>query len=398
MKTENFTQAHPGASPWPLVMAGLIALAVAMGIGRFAFTPMMPLMLRDSTLQASVGAEWAAANYAGYLFGALTASWFARDPGKGVRLGLIGVVVTTLAMAWVGDSFAGRLEGALWRAAAGALSAWVLVCASSWCLAGLARRHALPLGGWIYTGVGFGIALTGLMTWFGGQQSARRLWIELGVLACAGAVIVMDYLRAQRVVPAAATHPPPTKDKAGSVSGNAALVLCYGCFGFGYIIPATFLPTMARQQVADPMVFGLIWPVFGLAAVLSVAAVSRWLPALSRRQLWSWAQGGMALGTALPLFSHIIVALAASALLVGGTFMVATMAGLQLAREQVPDNPTPLIARMTAAFAAGQIAGPVLVRLLGGMALSGEAALEWASMVATLLLALSAVWLWRGEN
>jgi hypothetical protein len=52
--------------------------------------------------------------------GALIASWFARDPGKGVRLGLIGVVVTTLAMAWVSDSFASRLEGALWRAAVGA--------------------------------------------------------------------------------------------------------------------------------------------------------------------------------------------------------------------------------------------------------------------------------------
>ena len=52
-----------------------------MGIGRFAFTPLMPLMMRDGTLSAAAGAEWAAANYGGYLVGALTASWFSVTRG-----------------------------------------------------------------------------------------------------------------------------------------------------------------------------------------------------------------------------------------------------------------------------------------------------------------------------
>ena len=103
----------------------------------------------------------------------------------------------------------------------------------------------------------------------------------------------------------------------------------------------------------------------------------------------------MALGTALPLLAQTLWALAASAVLVGGTFMVATMAGLQLAREQVPANPTPLLARMTAAFAAGQIAGPLLVRALGPGRWAGWDALSWASAAATVLLVLTAVWLWR---
>ena len=174
------------------------------------------------------------------------------------------------------------------------------------------------------------------------------------------------------------------------------LVLCYGTFGFGYIVPATFLPAMARQQVSDPLVFGLTWPLFGLAAGLSVVAAARWLAAWPRRRVWALAQGTMALGTALPLATQALWALAACAVLVGGTFVVATMAGLQLAREEAPSNPTPLLARMTVAFAAGQIAGPLLVRALGPGLRAGWDALAWANALATVLLLLTAAWLWRG--
>ena len=46
-------------------------------------------------------------------------------------------------------------------------------------------------------------------------------------------------------------------------------MVCYGILGFGYILPATFLPVLARAVVEDPRVFGLAWPVFGAAAALS---------------------------------------------------------------------------------------------------------------------------------
>ena len=172
-------------------------------------------------------------------------------------------------------------------------------------------------------------------------------------------------------------------------------MLCYGTFGFGYIVPATFLPAMARQLVSDPLVFGHTWRLFGLAAALSVAIAARWLSEWPRRRVWALAQGTMALGTALPLATQALWALAASAVLVGGTFMVATMAGLQLARERLPANPTPLLARMTVAFAAGQIAGPLLVRLLGPGSWAGWDALAWANAASAMLLALTSAWLWR---
>lgn len=393
MRMRSFSLPPP---PWTIVLTGLVSLAIAMGIGRFAFTPLMPLMLRDGTLDAVTGTEWAAANYLGYLVGALTASWFARAPQNGIRVGLIGVALTTACMAW-GHAALPWL-GAVLRGSAGVFSAWVLVCASSWCLPELARREASSLGGWMYTGVGLGIALTGVMAWLGGHQPALLLWVALGALAAMGTAYVLRSL----ALPVATVVPQKSKASAQRAAGllvdkgNWGLVVCYGVFGFGYIIPATYLPTMARQLVSDPLVFGLTWPVFGTAAALSVAGASHWLSAWPRRKVWAAAQAAMAVGTLLPLCQQTLWALVVSAVLVGGTFMVATMAGLQWARERMPSNPTPLLARMTAGFAAGQIAGPLLVRLLGDAPLAGWDALSWANAAATVLLAASALWLWRG--
>jgi hypothetical protein len=394
MISKHPPSARPLPPTWLVVSSGIVALAIAMGVGRFAFTPLMPLMMRDGTLSAATGAEWAAANYCGYLAGTLTASWFSCDPQRGVQLSLTGVALTTLAATWISDESLALL-GAVLRAAAGVFSAWALVCASSWCLTELARRHVPQLSAWIYTGVGLGIALAGALAWIGGRQLASSLWLELGLIAITGAVFVGLSSPGRDTAPASAAARVPPAVARTRTRGHLGLVLCYGTFGFGYIVPATFLPAMARQQVSNPFVFGLTWPLFGLAAALSVAAAARWLSDWPRKRVWALAQGTMALGTSLPLVTGDLWALAASAVLVGGTFMVATMAGLQLARERLPSNPTSLLARMTVAFAAGQIAGPLLVRALGPGSWAGWDALAWANAAATVLLALTSAWLWR---
>ncbi|MFO1329389.1 MAG: YbfB/YjiJ family MFS transporter [Rubrivivax sp.] len=376
-------------SPHPVWIAGLVSLAVAMGIGRFAFTPLLPLMMRDGLIDASAGAELAAANYLGYLLGALTAPRLAASPLRLLRMALAGVVLLTGVSAWVVQP---PLAWAV-RGAAGVCSAWVMVGASSWCLRELALRGSIALGAWIYVGVGSGITLAGLLAWVGGRQPSASLWIELSLLAAAGMLAVVLLLRGcpDHAPPAAADGAP-----AAPTGRHRGAVWCYGSFGFGYIVPGTFLPAMARQQIDDPLVFGLAWPLFGLAAALSVAAVARWLPAWPRRRVWTWAQAVMALGAALPLLGRSPLALALAAVLVGGTFMVATMAGLQWARELEPAAPTPLLARMTSAFAIGQIAGPLVVRLSAPWLPPGVDAIAVGSALAALALAAGWLWLARG--
>lgn len=394
MSAERASLARAPVPTWLVITAGLVGLAVALGIGRFAFTPLLPLMMRDGMLEATGGAEWAAANYAGYLVGALIASRFAGAPALGLRLGLLGVALTTLAMTWVGSA----LTGATLRAAAGVFSAWALVCGSSWCLAELARRGVVWLGAWIYTGIGIGIAGAGALAWLGGHQPAQALWLEFGLVAVAGAAFVWVSLRGAGSPSGTDATPVGGPARRPLQRRDLALLLCYASVGFGYIVPATFLPAMASQQVSDPRVFGLAWPLFGLAATVSVAVAARWMPDWPRRRLWALAQTLMACGTAVPLLSQSVPALALAAVLVGGTFMVATMAGLQSGREQCPENATPLLARMTVAFALGQIAGPLLVRALGSSLTTSLEALLWSHAAATVLLAIAAAWLWAAPR
>ncbi len=145
---------------------------------------------------------------------------------------------------------------------------------------------------------------------------------------------------------------------------HSLVVACYAILGFGYIIPATFLPAMAKQVIPDPAVFGWAWPIFGGAAFFSTL-LAGWLTAhLPNRLVWAISHGVMAAGVAMPVLLPGMAGIVISACCVGGTFVAATMAGLQEARNLAPDHASRLMAAMTAAFAVGQILGPLLVSLV----------------------------------
>src|SRR6185312_13745257 len=129
------------------------------------------------------------------------------------------------------------------------------------------------------------------------------------------------------------------------------LALCYAALGFGYIIPATFLPAMAHRYISNPAVFGWAWPVFGAAAALSTWGVSHWLHAHDTRRRWAACYLLMAAGVVLPVLWPSLAAILLAALLVGGTFMVVTMLGLREARRVAGADATGFIAALTAAFA-----------------------------------------------
>jgi hypothetical protein len=167
------------------------------------------------------------------------------------------------------------------------------------------------------------------------------------------------------------------------------LVLCYGAFGFGYIIPATFLPVMAKQVIRDPAVFGWSWPVFGAAAVGSTLATAMLRSLVTNRRLWLASHLVMAVGVALPIAWSGIVPIMLAALLVGGTFMVITMTGLQEARDVGGMRATGLMAAATSAFALGQIAGPISVSLVVGA--GGNVAAALAIACAALIVSAYAL-------
>jgi MFS family permease len=148
---------------------------------------------------------------------------------------------------------------------------------------------------------------------------------------------------------------------------------------------------MARQLVKDPLVFGWSWPAFGVAAALSTLVAAAASQLVGNRRLWALSHLVMGLGVAAPVMWPTIGGVLTAACLVGGTFMVNTMGGMQEAQIVGGPHATRLMAVMTAAFATGQVAGPLLVACTAGP----EGDFSRPLLIACLLLATSGVVLLR---
>jgi hypothetical protein len=279
---------------------------------------------------------------------------------------------------------------------AGVMSAWAFVATAIWCLGALARQGRSHRAGAVYSGVGFGIALAGIYCVIASalHQGAAAMWVELGVIAALLTVPVAMVLR--HADGAGATQATAAASRAArEPHGMRALVICYGALGFGYILPATFLPVLARSVVDDPRLFGLAWPVFGITAAASTFIAGALMRRYTRLQVWAASNVVMGLGVLLPSVWLNGATIALSALGVGGTFMIVTLAGIQEVRARATGDATPLVARMTASFALGQIAGPIASSMLlhvPGFARNG---LNIALQLAALSVFAAAAWLWR---
>lgn len=376
--------ARPRITPASATTLGVAALAVAMGIGRFAFTPLLPLMQHDANLSLAQGSWLAAANYVGYFVGALVCLARPRGARRDIRFGLLAVAASTVGMGLTHHV-------AVWlalRFIAGAASALVLVGVSAWAMPVLARSKNPVWPGRLFAGVGIGICAVGVLAVIGGRfaLSSQALWIGLGTLAAIACGLTWRQIVDER----GAAAPAVERATSARLGGSAWIAaLCYGAFGYGYIIPATFLPAQARAVIADPSVFGWVWPVFGIAAALSTVLASKLVSNQSPRRLWGQGQVVLAIGVVAPLFGNNLIVLLVSALCVGGTFMVITMAGIEEARRLAGAAAPRLIALFTAAFAAGQIAGPLTVAAFGGNIVLPSIVAAGALVVASLVLRLA---------
>jgi predicted MFS family arabinose efflux permease len=341
-----------------IAFAGLAALAVAMGVGRFAFTPLLPMMQADAGVSVAQGGWLASANYLGYLVGALWAGTLRISASTAIRAGLAVIAASTLAMALD----AGVAAWAVLRTVAGVASAFVLIHTSAWCLERIVPQRKPILAGVLYAGVGTGIFVAGALCvlLMARQASSSSAWLVLGVLSLAMAAVVWPVFRSSAQSEAVSSAPHRWTWE------QARLVMAYGAYGFGYIIPATFLPVLAKGVVSDPAVFGWAWPAYGAAAALATLLVAQFSGSLSNRAALIGCHLVMAFGVAAPVFWPGIGGIVLAALCVGSPFVVVTMVGMQEARAVAGPQAPRLMAAMTAAFAAGQVLGPLSVSFLLG--------------------------------
>jgi len=362
-------------SAWQIVLAGMVALAIAMGIGRFAFTPILPMMLADGVVDLASASWLASANYLGYLAGAVFCTlqpWLWRRFGWAtavdgpalVRLGLLATASLTAGMAL-------QLPG-LWpvlRFLAGVASAVVFVYVAGWCLAQLAQRHVPEMGALIFIGPGAGIVLSGMMAsvMVALHKSAATGWLVFAVLAAALGAMVWRVLHIGDAM--------PVPVNAGAAPGEvhavpehgaaemALLAIGYGLAGLGYIVSATFLPVIARQAIPGSVWLDMFWPLFGLGIMLGAVVAARIRSASDLRWRLLVCHLIQALGVVIGLWWPSSAGFAIGSLLLGLPLTAITYFAMQEVRRIAPRHSVVLMGLLTAVYGLGQVAGPPLTTL-----------------------------------
>jgi predicted MFS family arabinose efflux permease len=356
-------------------------LAVGMGVGRFVYTPILPLMEHQAGLSTSMASNLATANYAGYLIGAMVGIFVpavARSRST-ARLSLL-VVIVTLALMPVWSDATGWV---VLRLVTGAASALLFVIATSAMLARL-HRGAQHLVGWGFGGVGLGIALSGLLVLVLQSVSTwRAAWWGAAILAVAlGAV-------------AWGLRPEPAGERTslqrhGDVPRThrwfAALLASYTLEGVGYIIAGTFLVAAISQNSPGWLGSGA-WVVVGVAATPAAALWAYLARRWPRSTLLLVALLVQAVGIALPGLANGIAPALISAAAFGNTFVAISALALAIgAHLQLPRS----VAILTTGYSVGQILGPLVAKPLlhGGYhdALLAAAAIVAAGAVAAVAL------------
>ena len=353
-------------------------MAAAIGVGRFVYTPILPLMVEDLGMTKASAGVLASANFAGYLAGALlaTTSMVAGSRRRWLIASVTASALTTGAMGLASSPAAFLLL----RFAGGVASALALVFASALVLDGLAAAGRSELSALHFAGVGVGIAISAVLssalTTFGGGW--RSIWLASGAVSLVAVAAVMA------LVPDRAGGVQASPARAHRVDRRlAAFVTAYGLFGFGYIVTATFLVAIVRDARYDRAFEPVVWLVVGLTAAPSVA-------------VWTWAARRVGIGRAFALACvaeaigvaasvvHTTAAVLLGAALLGGTFMGLTALGLIGARRLSSGDPRSTLALMTAAFGVGQIVGPALAGLVHDA--TGSFVLPSMAAAAALLL------------
>jgi MFS family permease len=378
--------------PYTLVIGGVFALFIAMSIGRFAYTPILPFMQQEAGFTTRFAGFLASSNYAGYLVGAIIASIvpLKRKRAMYLRFSIIISILLTLLM---GLTYS-HTSWMLWRFLSGITSAFVFVLASSLILDQLAKQRKLGWVGVMYGGVGLGIFISGLLVPLLIENfHYEGAWIGLACLAGLLSIIVFLTVREDKTalpITPSPKHVQPTK----TPTWFPWLLASYGLEGLGYIVTGTFIVAIAEQTPAFSGNATSVWVLVGLTAIPSCVIWAYFCSKYGYMLSLMILLVIQAVGIALPAISPSSVSFYVSAILFGATFMGVTTLATAYARNKNPHGSAQVIAIMTTIYALGQMIGPSLA----GVLTAETESYTWALLGAAFLVFIGALFLFPLVN
>ena len=371
------------------VLGATLVMAAALGISRFAYTPLLPDMVDAFGWNFAQAGDVASANFLGYLAGALLAPGITGS--RHIRLWIAASLMASVASTAAGAMAFDYLTWLVLRFAAGMASAYCLVLVTTQLIVVLERENTPHLGNVHFAGVGVGILVCMLALLE--PTEVAGAWRRLGGAAALCMLVAWFALSPSiRVLPGS-TEEQVDRRSAGGLWG---IIVGYGFFGFGYVISATFVVAMAQQLLSDAQVSAdgsVVWWVVGIAIVPSVYA---WQALANRVGMFTalrYAYLVEAVGALLAAFAGSISVLAFACVLLGGTFAAITALGISAAKQLAGVRVAYAVSAMTVAFAIGQLLGPAVSGRIAD--LTGD--FFWPSVLAGVLLVASAL-LVRGDE
>ncbi len=373
---------------YKVMAAGLCALVLSLGIARFAYTPLLPVMQQQAGLSPLVAGWLATFIYLGYTAGTLLAT-FTKDPHRKFylyRLCLILAVLSTLAMGLSNDPlvwYISRLIGGFSGIAG-------LLLASGLALNWLIRTGHKPQLGLHFTGAGLGIVVTGVCTGLMLEQlSWDQQWLLLGIVGVLFLVPAWIWMPA----PASLASQPSMDNPAFNATSKRWMVLmmlAYFCGGCGYVMGATFIVDILERL---PLLNGAgpwCWVIVGLAAAPSTFLWDKVAVAIGQIRALILAYVLQAFSMLLPAISDWVVLNLLAAVLWGGTFIGIVNLTLTLVGRRFPHNPASYMAAVTLGYSVSQMVAPAIT----GYVLSMTGEYRLALLVSTLVMFAGVAVLW----
>jgi len=376
----------PPRRAWQVITAGICALVLTVGLARFAYTPLLPVMRLDAGLTAAGGGWLATFNYLGYLAGTVLVARVG-DMQLKFRFYRIGLVLAVVSTGLMGTTTDMATWGVL-RFVAGLSSTAGLLLASGLVLNWLLAHQRRPQLGLHFAGLGVGIAVSGLAAAaMADQLASSRQWIALGTLAVVFLIPAWAWMPPPAAISSAtgANAPPPPGRR-----WRWLLIASYFCAGAGFVVSATFIVAILVQTPAFAGHGSWVWVLVGLTAIPSTFAWDRLSNRLGLIRALMLAYALQATSFVLPLLDGGLWAGAASAVLFGLTFAGIVSLTLTVVGRHYPHNPAKAMATLTLSYGVAQIIAPAIAGTLARDSGSYQGAL----VLAAIMMVIGIVLLW----
>jgi len=338
-----------------VLLAGISALILTVGIARFAYTPFLPLMLKQTELSTFSGGWLATFNYLGYLLGVLLIAQIndLQFKFKLYRFNLIVAFMSTVGMGLTTNIVAWSVL----RLVAGMSSTAGIILAAGFVMSWLKRHQFKAQLGLHFSGLGLGIAIPGMLIVLMNPHFDWAIqWIVMGffgVLFLIPAWLWMpapDNTQQQEIY----NHKPPSK------RWMNLMIATYFCAGVGYVISATFIVAILESMPALSGKGDWIWVVLGLAAIPSCIAWDKISATFGEVKALILSYSMLLISIVIPALSDTLFFNLLGALLFGATFAGVVSLMLVFIGHKFPQNPAKAMAKLTVSYGIAQIAAPAI--------------------------------------